>query len=234
MRVKLWAGQVLAVCLLCLLLASCGGKPATHVLFIGNSFTYYNGGIDKQLAKLTRSIQTSSISEPGYTLEMHWTGGNAIKAIDEGHWAYVVLQEQSQTPVIDRAKFQEYVSDFNQVIEQNGAKTILLMTWERPDSVAYGVTTANLAAAYDAVGTELGIKVAPVGLAFAAALQQRPDLVLYGVDGHPTMYGTYLAACVLYGTITGHSPVGIAYADSSISPELRDFFQRIAAQSLGQ
>ena len=229
----MWAGHVLAICLVGLLLASCGGKPATRVLFVGNSFTYYNGGIDKQLAKLAPSIQTSDISQPGYTLEMHWTGGSALKTIGDGHWAYVVLQEQSQTPVIDPQKFQEYVNGFNQAIERSGAKTILLMTWQRPNSVGYGVTTARLAAAYEAVGKQLGVKVAPVGLAFASALQQRPDLVLYGADGHPTMDGTYLAACVLYGTILGRSPVGIDYADSSITPELRDFFQRIAAESLG-
>jgi hypothetical protein len=44
--------------------------------------------------------------------------------------------------------------------------------------------------------------------------------------------GTYLAACVVYETILGRSPVGIADADKSISAELRDFFQQIAAQSL--
>jgi hypothetical protein len=56
--------------------------------------------------------------------------------------------------------------------------------------------------------------------------------VLYGSDGHPTAAGTYLAACVVYDTILGRSPVGIAYADPSISPELRTFLQRIAAESL--
>ena len=233
MRVGRWLEQVLVVCVLGLVLASCGGKPQTRVLFIGNSFTYYNGGIDKQLAHLAPSIKTSSIAVGGYTLEMHWNQGSALQTIRGGHWAYVVLQEQSQTSVTDPAKFQEYVSQFYQEIERSGAKTILLMTWERPDSVAYGVTTANLAAAYNAVGTRLGIKVAPVGLAFASALQRRPGLELYGPDGHPTMDGTYLAACVLYGTISGHSPVGIAYADASIPPELRDFLQRIAAASLG-
>ena len=56
--------------------------------------------------------------------------------------------------------------------------------------------------------------------------------MLYRPDGHPTVAGTYLAACVVYETILGRSPVGIAYADKSISPELRDFLQEIAAQSL--
>ena len=107
------------------------------------------------------------------------------------------------------------------------------MTWERPDSISYGVTTANLAAAYNAIGTELGAKVAPAGLAFALSLRERPDLLLYSQDGHPTVYGTYLAACVLYGTIFGRSPVGNPYSDPSITAEMRAYLQHIAAESLG-
>lgn len=229
---KLSVKHVLAVCILGLLLASCGGPPPTRVLFVGNSFTFFNGGIDTQLAHMAPSCQTSSIALPGYTLEQHWNDGSALQTIRQGGWAYVVLQEQSQTPVVDPGKFREYVKDFDQEIRRGGATTVLLMTWERPDSVGYGVTTQDLAAAYRAVGTELGVKVAPVGLAFASALRERPDVVLYSQDGHPTMYGTYLAACVLYGTILGRSPVGIEYADSSISPDVRDFLQRIAAESL--
>jgi hypothetical protein len=47
------------------------------------------------------------------------------------------------------------------------------------------------------------------------------------------MYGTYLAACVVYGVIFEQSPVGNPYADESIPPELRAYFQSIAAASLG-
>jgi hypothetical protein len=58
-------------------------------------------------------------------------------------------------------------------------------------------------------------------------------LALYSQDGHPIIYGTYLAACVLYATIFGQSPVGNVFADCSITPELRGFFQRIAAETTG-
>ncbi len=235
MRARVRAGQVALVLLVCAIglgLASCGGKPATRVLFIGNSFTFFNGGIPAQLAGLAPSTRTSCIASGGYTLQMHWNGGSAPQTIRGGHWTYVVLQEQSQLPVLDPALFRQYVTRFNQVIEASGARTVLLMTWQRPDSAAEGVTTANLAAAYRAVGADLGVKVAPAGLAFASALAERPDLILCGPDGHPTMDGTYLAACVVYATIFGRSPVGIAYADKSISPELRVFFQRIAEESL--
>lgn len=217
----------------CLVLTSCSRQVSTRILFIGNSYTFVNGGIDKQLEGLAPSSATSSIAVGGYTLKDHWNGGDAVKAIRKGGWNYVVLQEQSQTPVIDQAKFFEFAKEFDVEIEASGAKTILLMTWERPDSIGYGVTTANLATAYNALGTELDAKVAPAGLAFARSLRGKPDLLLYSQDGHPTTYGTYLAACVLYGTIFEQSPVGNQYSGLNISEEIRTYLQQAAAETLG-
>lgn len=233
MRARLQARDIFAVCAAWLVLASFSSQASTPILFIGNSFIYINGGIDTLLDRLAPSSKASRLAMGGFTLEKHWNDGNARQTIRKGHWGYVILQEQSQTPVFDPGKFRGIAREFDQEIRRSGAKTVLLMTWERPDSVKYGVTTANLAAAYNAVGTELGVKVAPVGLAFAHSLRVRPNLLLYSQDGHPTMYGTYLAACVLYGTIFDHSPVGIPYSDKSIPTELRGYFQRIAAESLG-
>ena len=225
-----------------LMLASCDQitavlKPRTaaskHILFIGNSFTDINGGIDNQLEGLAPDLQAQRIAPGGFTLENHWNGGAALATIRKGGWNYVVLQEQSQTPVIDQSKFYTYVEKFDVEARKIGARTILLMTWERPDSIRYEVTTANLAAIYSNVGTKLGVQVAPTGLAFERSHIVRPDLKLYLEDGHPTLYGTYLAACVLYATIYNASPVGNPYSDRSIAPEIKTFFQRVAAETTG-
>jgi hypothetical protein len=47
------------------------------------------------------------------------------------------------------------------------------------------------------------------------------------------MYGTYLAACVLYGSLYAWNPVGNPYWDRSMTAELGVFFQQMAADSLG-
>ena len=224
---------VSAICLALFLLASCGSQTTIHILLIGNSFTFFNDGIDKQLEGLAPSAAATRIAVGGYRLEDHWNGGDALQTIRKGGWDYVVLQEQSQTPVSDPTTFFTAVREFDAEIRKSGAATVLLMTWERPDSVQYGITTDRLAAAYDSIGAELGIKVAPAGLAFARSLQERPDLVLNSQDGHPTIYGIYLAACVLYGTLFGKSPLGNAYVDRSIPAEIRDYLQQVAAESLG-
>jgi hypothetical protein len=239
----LLAGQVLAVWVTLWMTTSCK-RPCrstaetwlpspSRVLFIGNSFTYINGGIDQQLHGMAPSCQTACIGVGGAALQQHWDGGNALQMIRTGKWDYVVLQEQSQTPVFAPAKFRESVRSFAEAIRSSGAQTVLLMTWERPDSVPHGVTTTNLAAVFKSTGSELGAKVAPAGLAFARSLQERPDLALYRHDGHPTPAGTYLAACVLYATIFEHTPVENRFSSLNLTAETRAHLQRIAAEMAG-
>ena len=227
--------KIVVVGLALLALCSCKSQPPTRVLFIGNSYTFVNGGIDKQLGGLASSVETASIAISGYTLENHWADGNAVQTIRNGGWKYVVLQEQSQTPVVGQSKFFEFAKKFDDEIRKSGARTILLMTWERPDSVQYGITTANLAASFNALGMELSVSVAPAGLAFARSRAENSKLELYTQDGHPTVPGTYLAACVLYATIFRKSPVGNSYPfwDWNMSSETRNYLQKIAAASTG-
>jgi hypothetical protein len=227
-------GLIVSLVLVVLLtFASCQSQPSARILFIGNSYTFVNGGLDKQLEGLAPSTETERIASGGYTLEKHWTDGNALQKIREGKWNYVVLQEQSQVPVINQPRFYEFARMFDAEIRRSGAKTILLMTWERPDSRNLGVTTDGLAAAFTAIGKELGAKVAPAGLAFARSLQSKPELTLYTPDGHPTVEGTYLAACVLYRTIFELSPVGNPYSQKNFSAETEKYLQQIAADSSG-
>jgi len=243
MRLKLLIRYLLIFVVAIVLLASCHhrvpnnsaaiNQPSSRILLIGNSYTYFNNGIDKHLRGLAPGSQVTRVAIGGYTLEQHWNNSTTRQTLGQGGWNSVVLQEQSQTPIFDAAKFRRFAGEFDRQIKAIGGKTVLLMTWERPDSVALGVTTQTLANAYTAIGTELGAKVAPAGLAFARALSEKPDLFLNSFDGHPSIYGTYLAACVLYGTIFERSPVGNSYTDEGISTELQTYLQTIAAKTLG-
>ena len=243
MTVKRLHRVILGTCAILLLLAACTGgvldrpgstdAPPTRFLLIGNSFTFFHRGIDKELKGLAPSSRVSRIAAAGYTLEDHWNDGEAAREIREGDWTYVVLQEQSQRPVVDWQSFYKFSREFDIVIRESGAETVLLMTWERPDSVAGGVTTASLASAYDAVGAQLGAGVAPAGQAFARSLLQKPDLPLVSQDGHPTEAGTYLAACILYGVILQRTPVGNSYVGPGVAKDDAAFLQQVAAETLG-
>ena len=52
--------------------------------------------------------------------------------------------------------------------------------------------------------------MAPVGIAWENCLRRHPGIALYQADGqHPTEAGSYLAACVMYCTLFGKSPLGL-------------------------
>jgi hypothetical protein len=225
--------HALVVGLFALVLAACHCQASTQILFIGNSFTYINSGLDKQLEELSPATATARVVAGGYTLEKHWADGNALRKIRERKWDYVVLQEQSQAPIVDQKKFYEFARKFDSEIRSTGSKTILLMTWERPDSVKFGVTAKNLADAFTTLGKALGAKVAPAGMAFARSVLGKAALRLTTEDGHPTVEGTYLAACVLYGTIFQRSPVGNPYSPRGMPAATSSYLQRMAAESLG-
>src|SRR5262245_11800529 len=203
-------------------------NPSAEVLFIGNSYTYLNDGLDAMLIRLDPSISAESITAGGYRLQDHWNSGGALARIRAKKWTHVVLQEQSQLPVASNAVYMEFARKFNAEIRAKGAEVILLMTWERPDSKSYGVTTQNLANRINEAGRILNAKVAPAGLVFARSLERRPDLTLYTADGHPTIRGSYLAACVLYKVITGKSAIQSTFKPTGISDQDRDFLQKIA------
>ena len=138
-----------------LVLASCSlglgqdSQPTAHILFIGNSYTFFNDGIDHELEGLAPTVMATSLAKAGYSLKDHWTDEETVPMIQDGLWDYVVLQEQSQRPVLDPAGFLFFARALDGTIRDSGAQTILMMTWERPDSASGGVTTANLAVAYD-------------------------------------------------------------------------------------
>ena len=179
------------------------------VLFIGNSFTARNdlpGLIARLAAARGKSLKHHLISAGGASLRAHWNAG-AAKAIGEGHYDCVVLQEQSTLPVKNAKRMHENVRLFDEAIKAAGAKTVLYMTWARrqaPDS-QQAITDA-----YTAIGRELGATVVQVGLAWQRFLRQHDRPVLHDRDeSHPTLAGSYLAACVFLAVLFKESPVGV-------------------------
>lgn len=198
-------------------------EPKLRVLFIGNSYTYFNNlpqmltGLTKS-AKPGRPLETEMLAIGGATLKRLWDDGRAVTAIKRGGWDYVVLQEQSTlgiapmvtgaAKIADPKVFHEYARLFDAEIKRAGARTIFYLTWARQNAPE---TQAQLTAAYQAIASELKATLAPVGLAWEAALKKHPGLGLHSEDkSHPTPAGTYLAACVFYVTLYGQSPEGLA------------------------
>jgi hypothetical protein len=183
-----------------------------RILFIGNSFTGRNdlpGLLSAMAASVPESItiETDSVLANGASLRQHWNAGLAAEKVGQGRWDYVVLQEQSTLPIKNAGRFHENVRLFNEIIRQQGAKTVLYLTWARQNAPE---TQPVLNEATRSIAGEIGALVAPAGVIWQNARQSHPDLELYDKDGsHPSPTGSYLAACVFYTTLLQKNPVGL-------------------------
>jgi hypothetical protein len=202
-----------------------------NVLFIGNSFTARNDlpGLIAQLAAARgRGMEYRLISAGGASLRTHWNAGEAQKAIRDGHYDRVVLQEQSTLPVKNARRMHENVRLFDGAIRAAGAQTILYVTWARQGAPESQQTVTD---AYAGIGRELGATVVPVGHAWERFLRRHDRPVLHDKDrSHPTLAGSYLAACVFLAVLFEERPVGIGGQLAGLSEEDLVLLQKVAWQ----
>lgn len=205
---------------------------SSKVLFIGNSFTARNdlpGMIALIATACGKSIQHRLIFAGGASLRAHWNAGKAIKEIQTGKYDIVVLQEQSTLPIKNAIRMHENVRLFDEAIKEAGAKTILYMTWARqhcPES------QKAITDAYTSIGKELDATIVPVGTAWQRFLRKYSKPVLHERDqSHPTLTGTYLAACVFFAVLFRITPVGNDAEIPELEKKDRLLLEKIAWQS---
>jgi hypothetical protein len=124
--------------------------------------------------------------------------------------------------------FRESAREFAADIRADGGEPVFFMTWAytgKPEM------TQQLYDPYTYIANFFDALVVRVGRAFASDLDKRPDLPLVVPDlKHPTLAGTYLAACSFYAALHGKTPVGGAYT-AGLSDEDASFLQQIAWDS---
>jgi hypothetical protein len=201
-------------------------QKSMRVLFIGNSYTYFNDlpWLTQQLAesaKETRILETEMVVAGGATLKSHWKQGQALRLLKAKHWDYVVLQEQSTLPITNPQEMYKYASLFDAEIKRVNSQTVFYLTWAKQNQPE---TQQMLTNSYMNIAKELKAKVAPVGIVWQKIPEKNLKLNLYSSDqSHPSPIGSYVAACVFYTTFYGNSPVGLSRriysTDSSNSQE---------------
>jgi len=110
---------------------------AVQVLFIGNSYVYYND-LPPMLARLAASagheVRAEMVAKGGWTLEQHVASDETTGKIASRAWDYVILQEQSVIPSIPaerEAKMYPAARALHTQIAARGAQTVLMITWGR-------------------------------------------------------------------------------------------------------
>jgi hypothetical protein len=216
-------------------------RPGLRVLFVGNSFTYYNS-MPRMVHELAEGdpgaapVFSVEYTAPNWSLDEASENDGLADGLEDFRWDVVVLQDVSwhlsASPEERRRLTYPYARDLWRSIAENGAETMLFMTWGYKNGAFEGDTfeamQVRLAEGYSELADELSADVAPVGLAWQEALRRRPGLELWKRDGgHPSTTGSYLAACVFYAGLTGQDPRGSSYTDGLDLADAR-FLQDVA------
>jgi hypothetical protein len=202
------------------------------LLWVGNSFFYYNNSMHGHVGRLlnasgakgmratSATISGSGINwhdleahfKPGGVASYSFVAGNEVRfnTFDKPFDA-VMMMDCSQCPVHPTLQpiFYEYAAKHSATARSHGAAPILFMSWAYQDKPEM---TNQLAAEYVKAGKQNNALVVPAGLAFAQSVAQRPDLNLYVDDKrHPSLMGTYLAACTVLASVYKVNPIGLKY-----------------------
>lgn len=205
----------------------------TSVLFIGNSYVYVNDlpNTFRQLAQsLGDEVTVASSAPGGYTLLQHASYAPTQTAITAQQWDFVVMQEQSQLGAlpIESTSTEYGALQLLADIEANWECTypVFYMTWGRqngddlncdafPFMCTYDGMQEGLRSTYLYLATMNDAYVSPVGVAWKQVRDTQPQINLYDPDGsHPSVAGTYLAACVFYCTLFQESCVDATFNSS--------------------
>ena len=184
--------------------------PTKKILFIGNSFTYWRGGLDQHLKILSEAMspplgyQTKAITRGGASLKVMWKKTSAVKEIKKGKYDIVILQED--IPETSVESFRIYSKKFVDLVRETGARPILFMAWDYER--LNWISMDEIANAHLEVSRKLKVEVAPVGVSWALSKKRQPDLNMYISDAeHPSVAGMYLSLLVIESTISGKSPL---------------------------
>ena len=193
------------------------------VLFIGNSYTYYNE-MPKLLEAIANgngeSLETHQVTKGGWYLHKYLDEQNKFQdklmgLIRENHYDACFLQEQSMCPYLDYARFADGANRLMQLMKGVADEFILYQTWARkegsPSLEQHNLTAEEfgegIVLAYEKFGQEAGLRVSPVGRMFAAFRKINDETDLYNEDkSHPSYAGSCLAALQHYKTLFGQVP----------------------------
>ena len=212
-------------------IGSTKAQDSTSILFIGNSYTYFNNMpsiVADIAASFGNHVDVASQTPGGMTFAGHAGNSNTYSAMNSSNWDYVVLQAQSQEPSFPYGQVNNQTLPFAMQLADSAqaistcSQAMFFMTWGREngdpqwDSInTFDKMNARLRLAYLRFADSSNASVSPVGVAWKYVRDNHPEINLYSGDGsHPSYSGSYLAACTFYAAVFHSSPVGTSFNGS--------------------
>jgi hypothetical protein len=223
-------------------------RNQTKILYIGNSYTFENEMPDifEHLAiSKGKNVFVEACTKGKATFLTQSKRSEVYQSIRRKKWDYVIIQGYSREMLVDAQTMRDTtlpaLEKIIRAVKRNSYDTDVLfyMTWGyrngyKPNkrTNTYDKMTYRIRDQYLMLMEKYQCSVVPVGMAWKDSRYKRSKLDLYVEDGaHPSLEGSYLAACCFYAAIFNESAVGSSYY-SSLSPQLSYYLQSVASKNV--
>ena len=230
-------------------ISSLENKKPERVLYIGNSYLYYNDSLHNHVRRMLDEVYESEIDTTNYksvtisgSRSWHHDIDHSLNYKNLGvkePFQLVIFQGGSgeTNTANERNIFSDQVSKIVKKIKKAGAEAALYMihAYVEPHEDTDPRMIENIKQMYIDAANRNDALVIPVGIAFENAYKAEPNIKLHKhYDGtHPNILGTYLASCVVFSSITQLSPLNIQYNYyGEITNDDKEFLQKIAHESV--
>jgi hypothetical protein len=177
--------------------------------------------LEQLTSSMGDSLYTDQSTPGGYRFLNHAANATTYTKIHDQQWDFVVLQAQSQEPSWPVSQIETEVFPYAKKIcdsvkvNNQCSEVLFFETWGRengdagncvewPPVCTFEGMNDRLLVGYYTMAVENNAAMAPVGLAWKSVREDGlfTNINLYAADGsHPSVYGTYLIACVMYNSM---------------------------------
>lgn len=202
-----------------------------NVLFIGNSYTFYNdqykvfkGICESQGMDIEVQTVVKSAANLGNFLDTTSSEYNKlVEKLQSINFNYIIVQEQSTKPITSYNSFETDIGKLKELIHKHNpnAKIVLFETWAREEGnifykenpqYTYKTAEKALLDAYQKAAEKYDLMISYAGVGFYMSKLRNEKVNLYQSDlTHPSGAGTYLAALIHAGIIYGINPKDVSY-----------------------
>jgi hypothetical protein len=204
------------------------------LLFMGNSHTQSNQ-LTTMVEEMVRAgspgrTVASAVAPATLFLDEHLRNARTMTLLRNQNWSFVILQAQKYSSSGQTDFSTEEARELVRISRQQRAVPVMFPEWPR-----LGIDeTRRIYDLHVSIALAEPACVAPIGQAWDLAMARDPALVLHATDGnHSAPAGAFLAALVLYATISGKSPLDLpTFSQYPVDASLQQFLRGIAAEAV--
>jgi hypothetical protein len=173
----------------------------------------------------------ASVTAPGFLfLDERLGDATTLTLMRNQQWSFVIFQAQKYSTSGQFEYSTTEAKELLRISRQQGAVPVMFPEWPRR-----GIDeTGRIFDVHVSIAQAESACVAPIGQAWDLALARDPAMTLHAPDGnHASAAGTFLAALVLYATITGNSSLALPqFPQYPVDASAQDYLRGIAAETI--